>query len=199
LFLVYRASLLPNPLRSAEIWRKEARKAGVGEIFLCRVESFSDEITDPTTIGFDAAVEFQPDWTNLCAPIYEGNRWQMWWEKHTSGQLTYVNKRFDYATVVKNMIAKPQPAYPRFPCVMPFWDNSARRETDAWIFVDSTPSVYEDWLRKCVGKSKAQFGEDALVFINAWNEWGEGCHLEPCQRYGRSYLEATRRALDENR
>src|SRR5262249_47266129 len=63
MFLVYRASQLPDPKRTTQIWREEAAKAGVGELYLCRVESFGSEHGDPAALGFDAAVDFQPNWS----------------------------------------------------------------------------------------------------------------------------------------
>ena len=41
---------------------------------------------------------------------------------------------------------------------------------------------------------------DRFLFINAWNEWAEGNHLEPCQKWGKGYLEATKEILtDDNK
>jgi lipopolysaccharide biosynthesis protein len=94
------------------------------------------------------------------------------------------------------MLAKPSVAYPRFPCVTPAWDNSARRKDGgATIFHDSTPELYERWLNAVVQRERNDPNSSGIIFINAWNEWAEGNHLEPCQKWGHAYLEATKKAL----
>ena len=94
------------------------------------------------------------------------------------------------------MLARPDAGYLRYPCVTPMWDNSARRrQHGAAIFVGSTPELYARWLRDVIERFTPPSSEENLVFINAWNEWAEGNHLEPCQRWGSAYLDATRDVL----
>ena len=176
LFLVYRASKIPDPLRTTSLWREEAKAMGIGDLFLCTVESLPNDRLDPISNGFDAAVEFQPDWASLGPP---------------SQQLENGNSVHDYAAFVERMLQKPMASYPRIPCVTTGWDNTARRRENAYIFKDSTPELYGKWLGEVLDRES----EENLVFINAWNEWGEGCHLEPCEKWGFGYLEATRSAL----
>ena len=35
-----------------------------------------------------------------------------------------------------------------------------------------------------------------LIFINAWNEWAEGNYMEPDLKFGRGYLEALLKAIN---
>jgi hypothetical protein len=178
LFLVYRANGLPDPVRTVSVWRNEARRSGVGELFLCRVESFAGERDDPARIGFDASVEFQPDWCHFGPARRRG-----------------ASDVYDYASVVEKMMEREAPGYTRFPCVTPSWDNAARRRSGATILHGSTPQLYQNWLTRVLRTAGHCKGTDAVVFVNAWNEWAEGNHLEPCQRWGSAYLEATREAL----
>jgi lipopolysaccharide biosynthesis protein len=197
LFLVYRAAQLPDPRRTTAIWRQEARSLGVGDLFLCRVESFPDEKTDPAALGFDAAVEFQPDWEHLgpTVPHSLPSRVARRVRAALGGARGADYRLYDYASVVERMLRRVAPPYCRFPCVTPSWDNSARRREGQVILGGSTPDLYERWLTRVLHAARAQQGDGAVVFVNAWNEWGEGCHLEPDLQFGHGYLEATRRAL----
>ena len=62
----------------------------------------------------------------------------------------------------------------------------------------STPGRYGEWLNDATryAVANAQSKDDAIVFINAWNEWAEGAYLEPDRHYGFAYLNETRRVLD---
>jgi lipopolysaccharide biosynthesis protein len=190
-FLVYRASLLPDPRRTTDTWRQAAARAGVGELFLARVESMRPEHGDPRRLGFDAAVEFQPNWSVARAALWRkglrwaGSRLHLWPDKPRMF-------RFPYDDLVDRTLAQPAPAYPRFPCVTPRWDNSARRRRGAVVIEGATPARYEHWLRETARRNPS-----GLVFVNAWNEWGEGAHLEPCQRWGTAWLEAHARVMAE--
>lgn len=60
---------------------------------------------------------------------------------------------------------------------------------------NSSPAVYEEWLQHIADTFKPYSEEENFIFINAWNEWAEGNHLEPCMKWGRAYLEATKRVI----
>jgi lipopolysaccharide biosynthesis protein len=187
LFLIYRVGSLPCPSQTAETWRREARMAGIGEIYLCAVESnFTGSRVDPRDIGFDAAVEFQPSRLQRRALM-------KFWEKLKLGVL--VRGAVSYDRMLEEALRLKQPEYSRFRCVTPSWDNSARRKS--LILIGANPEKYSKWLKSAIESSPLLPDGGKLVFINAWNEWAEGNHLEPCQRWGREYLESTKKVLEE--
>lgn len=183
LLLLYRPQLLPDVARTTAIWREVALGAGVGELYVGAVQSFDAAWdADPRPWGFDAAVEFPPH--GLAAP-----------RRRPFGS-SRRSRFFDYAMSAERFVARPVPDYPLFRTVMPSWDNTPRRRERAHVFLDGSPEVYERWLEAVVRQTRhLRFGDERIVFINAWNEWAEGNTLEPDVDNGHAYLEATARAL----
>ena len=75
------------------------------------------------------------------------------------------------------------------------WDNTARRGKNSIVYDGSTPERFEQYLTAQIMKS-IRAGQEGIVFINAWNEWAEGAHLEPDERYGLKYLEALKKSKE---
>ena len=184
LLLVYRANLLPEPRRAAETFRRVARTAGVGEICLAYIQH--PGLPAPDALGFDAAVEFPPHGLDV-VPLTD--------------QIEKINPAFsgevwDYVSAAKNSLERTPRSYRLFRGVMVGWDNTPRLQNNGQIFVNSHPANYGRWLSAIVEQTRrTREPEERIVFVNAWNEWGEGCHLEPDQAFGRAFLEATRNAL----
>lgn len=193
-FLVYRTGLMPEPARTAERWRNEAMRAGIGDLYLIRVENFTRDPV-PSDIGFDAAMPFAPDWRSSPPARRPSAIARILRRLKLHDPMLERQNVMSYADLADSFLARPASTYLQYPCVTPMWDNSARRKVGAAIFHDSTPALYERWLRLAGERFVAPSPDENLIFINAWNEWAEGNHLEPCQRWGRAYLDATRDAL----
>lgn len=194
-FLIYRPKLFPDIRKTLDSWRKEARKAGFDDLYIGYMQSFS--FTEaPEKYGFDCAVEFQPDFANLPALIRPGykERIQNKFTEYTAS-VYYSNKIVSYEAYVENAIRNDSVEFHVYKAVFPMWDNSPRRQKEAIIFRDSTPALYEKWLKHVASLTLQSQQQEKMIFINAWNEWAEGNHIEPCLKWGRSYLEATRNAL----
>lgn len=182
-FIVYRPQHLSDARKSAVIWRDYCKTVGIGRIHICAALTHGNK--DYVQFGFDSGVEFPPHNLESCAYInqridffepFQGNVLE-----YKDVAQSYLNRRYEPNNVFRTV----------FPC----WDNTARTGPRALVTFNGTPANYEYWLAGTIRRTVRDFpADDRFVFINAWNEWAEGCHLEPDIKFQREFLNATLRA-----
>lgn len=180
--VIYRASIIPNMRKTASLWREEAKRHGFPDLYLICAQSFG--IKGPEEFGFDASVEFPPHTTK---------------SHEISSQVQVVNPDFQgcifsYDQVVTLAIREEEPDYKLFRTPMLSWDNTARKQNNSHLFHGFSLLRYKQWLSALcsnVYRNEKYSKDEKLVFVNAWNEWAEGTHLEPDRKYGYGYLQAT--------
>ncbi len=184
LLMIYRPAHFPNIKKTVERWRKWCRENEVGEIYLMMTHSF--EQIDPEEIGFNATTEFSPNSVRVTS---------------IKNELCFFNKNYggrvnDYKELIEISSQFKKPAYVKYRSLCPGWDNEARKPGESRIYHHATPALYQNWLENLCKYTDEHFKkENKLIFINAWNEWGEGAYLEPDQKFGYGYLDATYQAL----
>jgi hypothetical protein len=184
LLAVYRAHFLPDARRTVAVWRAECERAGMEPPWLVMFET-EEELSDPAARDFDASAEFIPHHLTALVPT-----------KPLPFGPDRSHRMFEYEDVAQAYLGRPGVAWQRYPCVATGWDNSPRRQAgEALILHNSTPEGYGRWLAEAARRQAASAGSSGVVFVNAWNEWAEGAHLEPDQHWGRAYLEVTREVL----
>jgi lipopolysaccharide biosynthesis protein len=189
LLMVYRPAKLPDVRATVDRWRNYFERAGYGNPYL--VMPHADGNINPAMFGMDAAAGFPPHqygfgakrrvkgWTvKLENPRYRGL--VLSWDKMVRVAMWY-QARTDYTLL---------------PGICPSWDNHARRGIRGNIFHGATPKKYGAWLKAtCDYVLQKNTPDESIVFVNAWNEWAEGAHLEPDRYFGYAYLAETGRVL----
>ena len=187
LIMVYRPQHMPDSAKSVQIWRDYCASVGIPKIHTACALTHGN--WDNRSFGFDSGVEFPPH--NMASPNLASG---------LSFHKPYHGYCPDYSSIAEMYLGKTYDQNQSvFHGVFPSWDNSARRGSIGTVILNGTPENYEHWLARTIAKTKSEHpNRDRLVFINAWNEWAEGCHLEPDRKYGRGFLEATAKAKAGN-
>lgn len=184
ILLVYRIGHIPSARGVVEHWKRRAAADGLGGLRVLAVapsRDFEGFDADVAAV-LDGVVAFPPgsgigiQSVAHLAPALAGD---------ASGDVMSYDAAVDGAD-----LSRSGPHGLRlYPGVMPGWDNTPRRSSAAYVFQGGNPVSFRRWLAKA-SRAATSAGGEPLLFINAWNEWAEGAHLEPDARFGRGNLSA---------
>jgi len=186
---IYRPSHVPDSKKVLTYWRNKVKEVMDCDLYVIASQEAQIDI-DWVSYGYDAISQFQPASISSDSPKMNNIN---------PVRRDFDGKIYDYSRLVDDNLGLTPIKYKKvYPSVMPAWDNTSRRNQHAIIYHNSSPEKYKEWLKKAIDfTTKNKNTEDDFVFINAWNEWGEGAYLEPDRYYGYSYLEATYEANTE--
>lgn len=185
LLLIYREPLIPNANDFFRRMKARAAEIHLPEPLIYVILSY--DLQHPETITADGLVEFVPH-----RPVFAEKSFLSF--SYKGGRIfNYADTMDTYLEAIPVEEAFPLPVH-KSVCLA--WDNSARRK-DGWrLWTGFSQKKYYSWLEQIVAYTRRNFPDDRrFVFINAWNEWGEGTYLEPDARTGYASLNTTSKAL----
>ena len=193
-----------------KVWNELARENELkGFHFVAKISSVA-KLTDPDfkerlksgyaptfdkylDMGFDAI------WTNNMrrAEILSNGFFRIWLKRvlYHGLKIRTIDK-YKYKDIVNNYFCETDSKENIYPTIVPRWDKTPRQGNRASIYYQGSPELFEKHVRDAIEAVKNKAPEHQIIFLQAWNEWGEGNYIEPDIYYGRAYLEALKTALD---
>lgn len=176
-----------RPDREATLarWRVEAVKRGWPGFYVVSAES--GDAAGACVGGVDAAVEMPPQ-RMQAVDITEK---MAWFNQAHTGHV------FDYTEAALRMAGATSDEHRLFKTVMPSWDTEPVHPGSGTSFKGAAPHAFAQWLRAAARLARRNPEGERFVFVNAWNDWAHGAHLEPDVRHGHAYLNALSATLAE--
>lgn len=175
-FLFYRPDDITPIMEMVAVWRKLALEEGLDGLYLLGVN------TNVADLGLDAAVVYEP---------------RTAFNRLNKAGKAFMNagvRCFEYEEVWDSILEDQ--AYlgcKTYYTGLTGYDDTPRRGSRGECTVHTKPDVFMKGMRALIEKSAREQNE--FVFLNAWNEWGEGMYIEPDEANGFAYLEAVREAV----
>ena len=208
-FVIYRPELIPTLRPMLELWDQLAKQNGLKGIVYMYQQHDYDHRTADTGDLFSYAIEYEPGRVRGYYPKFPKKEQQICSLKISfrRGLNLLVNKLHLKQTKLSSVCYSYDDAWKRILALKPTdnklmpgafvdWDNTPRYKSRASIFQGATPEKFERYLTQQICHARDDYKKD-MIFMFAWNEWGEGGYLEPDEKYGYGMLEAVHNALDK--
>lgn len=148
-------------------WNHLAKDDGFNGVYIVAMNVTGDHAFQSKWV--DASVDFEPNRTKYDLTLRENAD----------------ERIIDYDAICESMVERTHRKN-HYRTVFVDYDDTPRRKERGVICKNSSPDKFEKYLRETVRKCMKEGNE--YVFLNAWNEWGEGNYLEPDTAYGDLYL-----------
>ena len=192
--LVYNPGHIPGIKEVLMKWRKEAEKIGIGKlcILTCNSSGHTAE-----SLGIEDSVDGMVEFPPHHLPLYllpndinfTGKKERITAHIYDYKELVSEIKK-EYIMRSKN--SKSNNLLLFHNCILG-WDNAARKKDDFYTFAGFSLRSFYDWVSFiCADAEKSSV---PFIFVNAWNEWGEGTYLEPDKKYGYACINTFSKAI----
>jgi lipopolysaccharide biosynthesis protein len=198
MFSIFSPRHIPNCIQFTKIWRALAVKEGLEGFYFI---GMGVEEKDLKNMDLDGCSPHTPHslMHHLPLTLKDKITYRLLKKNYVDARahLLKTARIYSYADFVE-VVNRQEYSEHEYPAALSNWDHSPRSGRKGFVLHGSSPELYGRMLSNCVQKIIQRPFEERIVFLKAWNEWAEGNYLEPDSKFGRGYLEAIKKAVEES-
>lgn len=176
-FLIYQPDMIPCLREMLVLWDRLAQADGFDGVY-----AIGTNMEDFAAKGLKGAMRQEPQ--DAMAHYYA--------EQHYANA-DHVLLSIDYHEMWRRILGKPVSQGTSLGAFVGY-DDTPRREHGGSVIRHRSPEVFRRGMEALF--VKAEQLNSPYIFLNAWNEWGEGMYLEPDERFGDAFLKALHEARE---
>lgn len=193
LFVIYQPLAFKNFKEFKAQWNQLAIENGLGGFFFVGQTLHKEKIDEIIEYGLDAV--------NHCHRLdnyYQYNKASNFVMRCFNFARKFIKVPFiiPYKKAIKHSVFEEDYREDVFPTMMPNWDHTPRSGRGGTVLHNATPELFEEHAKKVLATTKDKNEDKRIVFLKSWNEWGEGNYMEPDLKFGRGFINALKKAIN---
>lgn len=185
IFVIYNITLFSCISLMIECWNRLANENGLPGIYIISMDAVPGKSSK-----VDGVLRFEPNYTRK--EIERDYPWisQKYMEvrKKFFKKLPYI---LDYGFLWRKILKRSLTSDNEFIGAFVDFDATPRKGVNGFVTQGASPNKFYKYFSRLLMKTNSEF-----IFLNGWNEWGEGAYLEPDEKYKYAYLIALKKAIE---